>query len=182
MSENNAKQKRAEIEKNLFASQPLLVQQAIKDARDLGDAALIEPLLVLLRDSDDASIRTSVHAMLSELKITAAERALMDAAVEERFAPIRTQILSFVWSSSLQPVEDLELLCRMAIEGDYPQLVEIYTIMDNMEGPYREEHVLEAELLLRDWVADPANENNEKFELIQTLRKQLANMHHNLTE
>jgi hypothetical protein len=182
MSENTAKQKRAEIEKNLFASQQVLVLEAIKEARDLGDAALIEPLLVLMKDTDDTQVRTAVHAMLSELKITAAERALMDAAVQDRFAPIRTEILSFVWSSGLQPVEDLEPLCRMALEGDYPLLVEVYTILDNMEGPYREEHVLEAELLLREWVADPKNEGNERFDLVQTLRKQLANMHHNLID
>lgn len=182
MAETTASTKRAEIQKNLFAATSELVLKAIHDAREDGDASLIEPLLQVLMDTDDETVRQSVHAMLSELKITAAEQILVDAAQDDRFADIRADILLFIWSSGLQPDTLLEGICYAAIAGDFQVAFEAQTILDTLDGPFEEEHVMAAEVVLGEWTKLPESADDPRKPLIDKMRQMLAAMHRHLSE
>lgn len=176
------KEQREAIRKDLFASQEVLVLKAVREARELGDASLIEPLVQVMMNTQDATVRDSIHALLSELKATAAEKALVAVAQDERYAAVRAEVLSFVWSSGLQPVEDIEVIVRLAVSGDFQVALEAYTILDSLEGPYIEEDVLEAELFVKSWMEDESHAQDERRELLKSVQQMVKNMHRNLQD
>jgi hypothetical protein len=50
---------------------------------------------------------------------------------------------------------------------------EAYTIIDNLEGPFEEENIMEAQLVLKSYFS-MANEDEEKFSIMKKIAKQLA--------
>lgn len=182
MAASTPSKKSIEIKKDLFAATPELVLKAVHAARKSGDDSLIEPLLQVMLDTDDETVRQSIHQMLSELKISSAEQALLAAAEDDRFLAIRADILSFIWSSGLQPDYALEALSRAAISSDFQVAFEAQTIMDTLEGPFEEEHVMEAEVVLGEWTKEPENDKDARKPVINSMRQMLAAMHRHLSE
>jgi hypothetical protein len=60
-----------------------------------------------------------------------------------------------------------------AIKGSFMEAFEAYTIIDNLEGPFEEENIMEAQLVLKSYFS-MANEDEEKFSIMKKIAKQLA--------
>jgi hypothetical protein len=169
----NRKKELDQIKKDLFSSESSKVISALKMARDKGDHSLIDPLLTLFLNEKDEAIRGEIQDMLSTLKISKAEKELEKALINGRFAEIRGFILSFMWSSGMNPSGSIKAICQAAVEGDFATALEALTLMENMEGPFDETELMEANLQIRQGIED--SKDSEKLPLLRSMFQLLSN-------
>jgi hypothetical protein len=56
-----------------------------------------------------------------------------------------------------------------ALEGDYQNTLESLTVIEQMEGPFLEEHLLEAQCLIQEHLGEDKKEGEQKQRLLGEL-------------
>ena len=72
--------------------------------------------------------------MLSSIKISDAERVFVEELENAESGVIHADILGFIWSSGFDPSEKLDVISRIATNGDYRAAMEGLTIIELCEG------------------------------------------------
>lgn len=99
-----------------------------------GNAAMVKPLLrTYLAWPDDATIQEKTEKILGELKTRDAIPELISALEEDEFEDVRAFIISIFWHAGIYPSEELGVLIRHAIRGDYMVAVEVVTVLENTD-------------------------------------------------
>jgi hypothetical protein len=126
---------------------------AIKALQVHGDIATIEPLVqLLLNDNLTPSNRSALIELLSTLNLSDAPDEIMRIVKDDNYLNVRPILLSSIWNSKLDYSYFLSDFVEIAVEGDYLDTLECLTIIENLEGPFEERHILEAQLFLRDFI------------------------------
>ena len=174
MSSENKKRKKElqEIKNNLLSSQDVLIQEGIKKTRKKGDHTLIHPLLTAFQNSEGKT-KEDLREMLSSLKISAAENELVNALDSEEFDLIKADILSFIWNSGFQPLDHIHDITRIAVNGDYLCALEALTLIENLDGLFQEEFVLESTVEIRNYLNEKPDEDKKPLlvSLLQIIEK-----------
>jgi len=110
------------------------VAQAVNDIKKGGDAGLMPELLRLLAESRDDAVLQQVAQLLSDLKDPKALDVMIDHLADERFAAIRVQMLAACWQCGLDTSHRLPALLNVALTGDYLEILEVLTIIENWDG------------------------------------------------
>ena len=87
---------------------------------------------------------------------------------------MRLLALNAFWQTGFNSHENMDKFVTAAIKGSFMEAFEAYTIIDNLEGPFEEENIMEAQLVLKSYFS-MANEDEEKFPIMKNIAKQLAN-------
>lgn len=156
-----------EIKKELNSSQEVLVKNAIKNIQKKGDHTLIETILEVYQSTDNLETKNELGTMLSSLKISKAEDELLKALNEPKFGSIHQDILSFIWNSGFQPMDHLLDFVSVAIKGDYMTALEALTLVENLDGPFQEELIIESTIELKNYISE--NQKDEKIDLMKSL-------------
>jgi hypothetical protein len=134
---------------------------------------LIIPLLDLFASAEgQAKERSAI--MLRELKVSAAEKILVDALGKKKYAAIKTDILSFLWNSGCQPGERVFDIVSAGLTGDYMLAFEALTLIDTLDGPFEETDLIEAQLAAKEFLV--VNQKDDRFELVAKLLEKLRQM------
>ncbi len=160
------------IIKDLWASDEAIVLDAIKRARDEGDPSLIVPLLEMRATTESEKITDAIQNLLFDLSDNACLPPLIEALDDPKRRKIRSFILSIFWQSRLEATPYISTLTRIALEGNYMEALEVLTVVENLEGPFEEETLLEALILLRQYFGN-ADDQQEKHPLLLSLYEQI---------
>ncbi len=163
-----------EIRSDLFSSDEAIVLRAIHRCRDEGNATLVEPLIAFYASDGNVDMKKEVGEMLSTLKVSNVEQYFLDALKNPDMKHIRRDIIMFMWSSDLRPVENLSQITSIALEGNLEETLECLTLLESLEMPVPEEIILENITLIKqnnNSNASPAVKN-----LIHTYLGVLENM------
>lgn len=153
MNSTAQKKKIEEIKKDLFSGDDGKVLKAVKACQEEGNAALVEPLLTVFATTSNLIIKQEVGEMLNELKVSNVDEAFRNALKNPEFISSRKEILSFIWGSGIQPVEDVVLLTEIAIEGSFEEALECHTIIESIEDGVAEADLLEAASIARTFIS-----------------------------
>lgn len=164
MSSTAQKKKIEEIKKDLFSEDDTKVLKAVKNCQDEGSATLVEPLIAVYATTSNLLIKQEIGEMLSELKVSGADEAFRNALKNPDFIKARKELLSFIWSSGIQPVEDVVLLTEIAVDGSFEEALECLTIIESIEDGVAEADLLEAATIARTYIS--SNPESEKRHLI----------------
>lgn len=134
---------------------------------------LIIPLLDLFASSNGQAKDRSA-SMLRELKVSAAEKILVDALSKKKYAAIKTDIFSFLWNSGCQPGERIFDIVSSGLSGDYMLAFESLTLIDTLDGPFEETDLIEAQLVAKEFLV--RNQKDDRFELVAKLLEKLREM------
>jgi hypothetical protein len=85
-----------------------------------------------------------VAELLATLKVSGIEYYFLQALENKAFAHVRKDLIGFMWSTGLQPVEAVALISQLAAEGDYPLVLECLTLLENIEDAIPEDQLLES--------------------------------------
>lgn len=107
---------------------------AIATLKMQGDAALIPELLTVMAGTDDMAVATAIAQTLFDLKDPLALDAIIDHLTDERFEAIRVQMLTACWQSGLDTSHRLPVFLNVALMGDYMEVLEVLTIIENWDG------------------------------------------------
>ena len=147
-----------EIKNDLFSGDDVVVMKAVLKCKDQDSVTLVEPLIAVYASTGMPEIRREVADLLNNIKVPNAEQAFLKALANKQNAKIRKDILSFIWNSGIQPVEQIVDLTEIAIDGSFEEALECLTIIENIDDQIPEEQILESTSVLRSAVSSQPND------------------------
>jgi hypothetical protein len=160
-----------EIKRDLFSGDDATVLKALLKTREMGNAALVEPLLSLYLTSGSSVIREEAADMLNTLKVSGTEEVFANALLQPQWSGRRGEIVAFMWNSGVQPVEYFDVIARTAVEGSFSDALECLTLLENLEEEIPEEQLLESQAIVQQHLNE--SPENEKTPLLQTFSRLL---------
>jgi HEAT repeat protein len=165
------------LTKKLFSTKIEEVQEALKKIPDQGNATLVLPLLRTYKAwPQEPLVLDSIAKILSELKTESAIPELITALEDPDFDEERAMIISIFWNAGLFPVDDIDVLVRHAIRGDYMVTLEVLTVIENIESELDKEQLQNALFDVEDYME--MNPEEPHTELLGEL-KQVLTTHYN---
>lgn len=178
MTEKEKQKKIQSLVQDLFSTKKEIVQAALKKIPEEGNASLIIPLLRTYKAWErDVGIQEEIAKILGELKTESAVPELITALEDDEFENMRALILWAFWNSGLYPVEDLDVIVKHAIRGDFYVTLEAITVIENMEAPSNIEIIQDAIFDIDDFLDEHPEEPHsplltELKEILNTLYNQ----------
>src|SRR5690554_1581375 len=160
----NISKKSQELIEDLFSTRKETVKSALIKIPEAGNSSMIIPLLkTYVSWESDADIQNSIAKILRELKTESAVPELIEALEDPEFDEIRALILSAFWHSGIYPVNDLNILVRHAIRGDYFVTLEAITVIENIETAMDLEMIQDAIFDVDEFLEDHPDEMHSEL-------------------
>ena len=155
----NISKKSQELIEDLFSTKRDTVKATLIKIPAQGNSAMIIPLLkTYVSWESDADIQHTIATILGELKTESAVPELIEALEDPEFDAIRALILSAFWHSGIYPINDLGVIVRHAIRGDYFVTLEAITVIENIEAPMDVEMIQDAIFDIDDFLEEHPDE------------------------
>lgn len=120
---------------DLFSSEEVVIDAALKKIPTAGDARMIIPLLRAYKAWEtEPNIKNEIEKILKELKAEGSIPELISALEDSDFENERALIVSIFWNAGLFPIDDVPVLVKHAIKGDYMVTLEVLTVIENIES------------------------------------------------
>jgi hypothetical protein len=158
MSSSSKNKALEDLKNDLFSGDDVVVMKAVLKCKDQDSAALVEPLIAVYASTGMPEIKREVADLLNNIKVPNAEQAFLKALSNKQNAKIRKDILSFIWNSGIQPVEEIVQLTEIAIDGSFEEALECLTIIENIDDQVPEEKILESVSVLRSAISNQPND------------------------
>jgi hypothetical protein len=133
-----------EIRSDLFSGDDVLVAKAITRCEEEGSAPLVEPLLAFYASGAPEVLRGRVASLLGSLKVSNVETYFLQALSNRNWKHIHKDVVGFMWSTGLQPIDAVTQITELATSGDYALTFECLTLLESIEDPIPEEQILES--------------------------------------
>ena len=117
------------------------VKAELDRAENNGDIKWVRPLLYAFRDRPEDALRDRMRTMLSTIKLSGAEGIYIEELESGDCSEIGADILGFIWSAGFDPSNKLDLITRIATNGDFRAAMEGLSIIEQCVS-IDEEHVL----------------------------------------
>jgi len=141
--------------------------KAVKALKIHGTDAAIEPLLLVLVETDNDEVRKEIIDLINTTKSSTAPEIIADAMVDDRFTAIRHDLLISVWSSGLDYRPHLSKIITAAIEGEMMEALECVTIVENMDAGFTEDQLFDPILVLKEYLVANRNEKTPKMDMLR---------------
>jgi hypothetical protein len=133
-----------------------------------GTIQILHPLAELLLTKAEPE-KQEILDLLSDLNESAAADEMITILRDEKFIPVRQALLTTIWNSKLNYSYYLAEFVEIAADGDFMEALDCLTILENMEGPFEERHILEGQLHLKDYLEDPAPKESQKAKIMSEI-------------
>jgi len=174
MSSSSKAKKTEELKKKLFSPDETVVQAAITEARETGTIDIVAPLISLYTTTASEEIRKEVGEILGTIKMSGADEVFIEALTNPAFSSYRKDIIQFIWSSGIQPVNELANITRIAIDGSFEEALECITLLDSIETAIQEAVLLESITMVKQHLGHPGVD--DKKALMTEYLRALENM------
>lgn len=168
-SSSKQKQKITQLIGDLQSGNENKISTSLKALQSNGDLSVLEPIAALLMTRLTEKNKQEVLEFLSTLNVSEAVDTMMGIVKNEDLLQIRQQVLSTLWNSKLDYSYYLPDFVEIAVDGDFMEALECLTIIENMEGPFEERHILEAKLHLKDYLEDDAPKDPQKAQILSEI-------------
>lgn len=169
MAEAGGNKKLKQILGDLNSLDEKKITKALKSLETHGDSSVIKPLAkMLLSDISDKN-RSTIIELFSSLKDSSTAVEIMDIIGDESYLDIRPLMLTTVWNTKVDFSDYIDDFVEIAVKGTFMETLDCLTIVENMEGPFMEENILECQLHLKDYLEDTAPKEAQKSQLLSEL-------------
>ena len=175
--------KMQQIYMDLHSKDEQKIARAIKSLESNGDSSVIRPLsLLLLQDDISDKNKLAIIEMFNSLKDSSTAVEIMEVIGDSEFLPIRQTLLTTVWNTKVDFSDYIDEFVEIATKGSFMETLECLTIIENMEGPFMEENILESQLHLKNYLEDESLKEVQKSELLSELALILKDINENLQD
>lgn len=154
---------------DLYSSNSAKVTTALDALQVYGNHTVIKPLFEFIQKTTNDQSKKEAIEFLSNLKDTPSKAEIMKNVHNQDFKPIQNIILSTIWNSPLDYSEFLNEFVLLAVENNYLTSLECLTIIENLEGPFSEQSILESQLHLKDYLEGKYLKSTEKDNMISEI-------------
>jgi hypothetical protein len=154
---------------DLVSGNELKVSTALKALQSNGDPSVLPPMIEVLRSGVSEKIHNEICEFLNDLKDSSAIPVMIDLLREESDPEMRKVLLTSIWSSKLDYSPYLADFVALAVEGDFMEAIECITVIENLDGPFEERHILESQLHLKDYLEDTDPKDPQKAQIMSEI-------------
>ena len=170
-SEKKQLQRIKKLRNGLASTDEKEVRKAVEEAREQGDARIVPDLIEVWAITENEELRNEILKIFYDLKDSEATQHLLEA-LDHPDIQDRSDLLAVFWNSRLDGSEKLDKFTEIAVEGSYQEAFEALTAIEEMEGPFDENTVMEGQLWIKTYYAQGEDEKKPIIEAIdQRLRK-----------
>lgn len=170
--ENKKKQHSLKIKQliaDLNSGNATKISSALKSLQVNGDVTVIRPLVELLKTDLSHQLETEILDFLGDIKVSMAASEFIAILKDENYSRQRQQILSTIWNSKIDYSGYIAEFVEIACEGNFMEALECLTIIENLDGPFEENHILECQLHLRDYLEDSTPKDPQKTQIMSEI-------------
>ncbi len=109
------------------------VLKALSDLRYSGSAAYLPILADVLMQTGFKEVRKSIQSVLGELKDPAAIPVMMEIIDDDRFLPVRKDVLAACWQNGLDFSPYLSRFVDWVIENEMDIAFEAFTVIEYLD-------------------------------------------------
>lgn len=182
MTEKQQKQKLASILKDLRSPDKKVVSRAIKSLEKYGNASVIKPLAQVLLDGVSEKHEGEIIELLSSIKDTSVVVEIMDVLEDPQMRPIRQKVLSIIWNMKIDFSNYIDDFVGIAVSGDFMEALDCLTIIENLEGPFLEEDILECQLHLKNYLEDENPKDEQKAHILSEIAIRIKDIDRSLVD
>lgn len=180
--ETKKKQKLNKILADLNSQEEKKVSKAIKSLEAHGDSSVIVPLADCLMQDISEKNKSEIIELLSSLKDTSARAELMDIVDNEKYLSIRQSILTAIWNTKIDFSGYVDEFVFIAIHGSFLEAIDCLTIIENLEGPFMEEDLLESESHLKNYMSSDVPKDEQRAFILSEIALKLKDFNADLEE
>ena len=164
--------KKAKIESLLLdvkSSNIAIVKTAFEGLKIVGEPSILHPIILELNTKSHSEKNALILEFLACLKDRKARSVMMDLIQQTELKEYQQLLLSTIWNSPLDYTDYLEVFVDLALKGDFIITLECLTIIENLDGPFSEKSVMEAQVLLGAYAESNPDKNSQKGMLISEI-------------
>ena len=155
-----------QLKEDLSSSNDTVIKKALIKTRAKGNEQLIEPLIDLYSKTENLKIKEEIKSILSELKNKDILEFLLPQ-LNEGTNEVKELILFSIWSSGIDMTDHIPVLIEASCSGNYMVILEALTVLENLEGPFNEDDLFQANTLLQQHLYEL--EDSKEKELIKSM-------------
>lgn len=164
--------KKAKIEALLIdvkSNNTTIVKTAFEGLKIVGEPSILHPIILELNTKNHTEKNALILEFLACLKDRKARSVMMDLIQQAELKEYQQLLLSTIWNSPLDYTDYLEVFVDLALKGDFIITLECLTIIENLDGPFSEKSVMEAQVLLGAYAESNPDKNSQKGMLISEI-------------
>ena len=166
-AERKAKVKAILIDIN--SGQEKKITDGLKALKVNGDDDVILPIIDVWNKGVTPATEKEIITFLGDIKSTSSAQSIMDILLNEEYNKIHLSLLTTIWNSKVDYSEYLVDFVSLAVKHDFMVALECLTIIENMEGPFEEHHILDAEIILREFAENHSENKSEEDKKVQMI-------------
>jgi hypothetical protein len=177
------KSKLIEIIKEFKSSDPKKISKAIKSFEVHGDSSVLRVICdrLLQGDLNEKNTR-EVLEFMSSLKDSTVAVEMIELINDDKYLSIRQPLLTTVWNMKVDFSGYIDEFVHIAVFGDFMETLECLTIIENMDGPFMEEDILESQLHLKRYLEGEGQQDKQKAQLLSEVALLIKDINEGLTE
>jgi len=155
-----------QLKEDLSSSNDSVIKKALTKTRAKGNEQLIDPLIELYTKTENQKIKEEIKNIFSELK----NKDILDfllPQLSEGSNEVKELILFSIWSSGIDMTDHIPELIEASCSGNYMVILEALTVLENLEGPFNEDDLFQANTLLQQYLYE--SEDSKEKELIKSM-------------
>jgi hypothetical protein len=161
------KDKNEKIIEQLQDKNSAVVLKGIDAARNHGNIKVFPFVLDVVLNHEDDTVVYEAKNLIFDTKDVKALPMIMERLTSSLANNRKNILLAAIWEAGFNAEEYLEDIVQMGIEGDYLALVEVLSIVDNVDYELSYDLVSDLNLSINEWIED--NLEDDKVPLLQTL-------------
>lgn len=182
MTDKKTQQKLNSILMDLSSNDVKTVSKAIKALEIHGNTTVIKPLADRLLHGVDAKNEAEIIELLSSLKDTSVTADVMDILSDEKYTEIKSKWLNIIWNTKVDFSDYIDEFVEIATTGDFMQALECLTIIENLEGPFMEENILECQLHLKNYLESTEKKDEQKSHILSEIALRIKDINASLMD
>lgn len=169
-SAERAEEKTAKIKsilKDINSGDEKKIIDGLKALKVNGNDNVITPIIDVWNKGVSPKAEQEIITFIGDIKSTSSAQSIMDILLDEEYNKIHLPLLSTIWNSKVDYSEYIVDFVSLAVQYDFLVALECLTIIENMEGPFEEHHILDAEIILREFAEKHNEEKAEEEKKVQ---------------
>ena len=155
-----------QIKEDFSSSNDSVIKKALMKTKAKGNEQLIDPLIDLYSSTENLKIKEEIKSIFSELKNKDILEFLLPQ-LNEGNNEVKELILFSIWSSGIDMTDHIPELIEASCSGNYMVILEALTVLENLEGPFNEDDLFQANTLLQQQLYE--SEDSKEKELIKSM-------------
>ncbi len=182
MANKQAQQKLNALLADLNSGDSKKISKAVKSLEVHGNPTVIKPLAALLMKGVNETNEKEILEFLSSLKDSTVVVEMMDVLGDPELRSIRQKLLTTVWNTKVDFSDYIDEFVEMAVEGDFMEALDCLTIIENLEGPFMEENILECQLHLKNYLESDEKKDEQKSHILSEIALKIKEINRSLMD